>query len=402
MKITVTVILGLFGLIGFIAFVGWIMWRCLQKSDDPGRLIAKWVISAVLIGICVSVCLGSRGLDWGAAFIMPIAVAVCGVGLGVIWAPNIATLLASPLTSAIDGGSQEIDPRPFYSIAEAKRKRGHYMEAIAEVRRQLERFPEDFTGWMMLADIHAENLNDLAGASGAVETLLAQEGHSPKNIAYALNRLADWHLKLAQDPDSARRALERITEILPASEEAQVAFQRISHPVTREDLIEKHQRTPIHLPHHDENIGLRHDFTELKPPPEDPAKLAAEYVKHLEQYPHDNEAREKLALVYVGHYQRLDLAADQLEQLIAAPHQPSKQVVHWLNLLADLQIKLGGDAALARQTFQRIIDTFPKSAAAENARNRIAYLNLQLKPQQKSQVVKLGSYEQNIGLKDRK
>jgi len=67
-----------------------------------------------------------------------------------------------------------------------------------------------------------------------------------------------------------------------------------------------------------------------------------------------------------------------------------------------LQIKLGGDAALARQTFQRIIDTFPKSAAAENARNRIAYLNLQLKPQQKSQVVKLGSYEQNIGLKDRK
>jgi hypothetical protein len=74
-------------------------------------------------------------------------------------------------------------------------------------------------------------------------------------------------------------------------------------------------------------------------------------------------------------------------------------VVRWLNLLADLQIRHGADFETVKQTLQRIIDLDPKLAAAETARKRIALLKLELKAKAQNQSVKLGTYEQNIGLK---
>jgi hypothetical protein len=47
--------------------------------------------------------------------------------------------MAASLTSMFDGGIMEVDSAPFYSIAEARRKRGRYDEALAEVRKQLEK-----------------------------------------------------------------------------------------------------------------------------------------------------------------------------------------------------------------------------------------------------------------------
>lgn len=394
MKITPTALAGLVVLLGAAGLIGWAMWGSLKRSEDPTRLIVKWIVSGLLFVFL---------LRSASAGVVGVLVAlILGIILGIIWAPNLGELLAKPLTSLFDGGDREPELVPLYSIAEAKRKQGKFLEALAEIRKQLHNFPNDFAGWMMLADIQAENLNDLPGAANTVERILTQEGHQPKNIAYALSRLADWHLKFCQDPDAARQIFERIVQLLPDTEEAQLAYQRISHLPTSEELAERRVRTPIAVTHYDENIGLRKDFKGLQPQVEDPAKLAGDYVRHLEEHPQDNEAREKLALVYADHYHRLDLAGDQLEQLIAVPHQQPKQVVHWLNLLADLQIRLGVDVASVRQTLQRVVDGFPKSAAAENARNRIAYLKLELKPKQESQVVKLGSYEQNIGLSDKK
>ena len=127
--------------------------------------------------------------------------------------------------------------------------------------------------------------------------------------------------------------------------------------------------------------------------------VASSLVKHLEEYPEDGEARERLALIYAEHYQRLDMAADQIEQLVAQPNAPAKQVVHWLNMLADLQIKHAGDLDGARSSLQRIVDLYPRAAAAESAKTRAVHLALELRAKTKSQAVKLGSYEQNIGLK---
>jgi len=93
------------------------------------------------------------------------------------------------------------------------------------------------------------------------------------------------------------------------------------------------------------------------------------------------------------------MATGELEQMIGQPNQPGKLVVHWLNLLADLQIRHGAGYEAVQQTLQRIVDRAPDGAAAEMARHRLALLKLEMKSKEKSQAVKLGSYEQNIGLK---
>jgi hypothetical protein len=140
----------------------------------------------------------------------------------------------------------------------------------------------------------------------------------------------------------------------------------------------------------------------LLKPDQDPEEIARQLVEHLEQHPMDNERREKLALIYAEHYQRIDLAADQIEQLVAAPNQPGKEVARWLNVLADLQLKHGADYDTIRGTLQRVIDMFPEVAAARLAQQRIELLRLELKGKEKGQVVKLGAYEKDIGLRSRR
>ncbi len=85
--------------------------------------------------------------------------------------------------------------------------------------------------------------------------------------------------------------------------------------------------------------------------------------------------------------------------MIQQPNQPARLVVRWLNLLADWQVRGGADYDTVRQTLQRIIDREPRLAAAEIARKRLELLKLEFKAKEKNQPVKLGVYEQNIGLK---
>ena len=168
---------------------------------------------------------------------------------------------------------------------------------------------------------------------------------------------------------------------------------------TEKNLLAAHNRQPMAMPESVKNIGLLKSSEHLRPAEIDPAKLAADYVKHLEQYPLDTEIREMLAIIYADHYQRLDLATGELEQLIEAPKQPPKRVAHWLNLLADLQIRHGADYDTVRGTLEKIVERFPDLAVAEMARMRLARLKTELKGHQATPDVKLGVYEQNLGLK---
>jgi len=382
------------------AFAAWLMIRALRRSEDPPRLVFKWVLTAGMLWILirkVAPIVASGGL--AAALIGIPLTAVCGMVLAIIWARSISAIAAKPLSSLYDGGDEEPEQGPFYSIAHAKRMRGLYAEAVAEVRKQLDRFPDDVEGQLLLAEIQAENLNDLEGAELTIRRLCQRPGLLPRNTAAALNSLADWHLKLAQDPEGARRALEKIIELLPESEYSALAAQRIAHLAKAEHLLSRHDIRPIAIKPGIENVGLFPEDQQPKAPEVDPARLATEYVRHLQAHPMDTEVREKLALLYADHYGRLNLAADELEQLISDPHQPPKRVVHWLNLLADLQIRHGAGYDAARQTLQRIIDLYPGSAAAQVARNRIDLLKLELKRRDAVRSVRLGEYEQDIGLK---
>ena len=251
-------LLGLKWLI-ILAILGWVMWRCLKRTEDE-RLMTKWVATVLMLPIAVFVMVST-----GPFIGVPLA-AFMAIMLGAMWAPNIGGILAGSFTSLFDGGMTEVDSAPFYSIAEARRKRGRYDEALAEVRKQLEKFPNDFQGWLLLAQIQADDLKDLRAARDTVETIVNQPGHAPKNVAHALNRLADWQLKLGQEIEEPRQSLERIGELFPGTELAQLAAQRIAHLTSPENMARPHEPRRIHVQPHAENLGLRDDFTGLKDP----------------------------------------------------------------------------------------------------------------------------------------
>ena len=85
--------------------------------------------------------------------------------------------------------------------------------------------------------------------------------------------------------------------------------------------------------------------------------------------------------------------------MIAQPTNAPKQVIHWLNLSADLQWPETAWFQQVRPTSQRIIDAFPNLPAAPNAQRRIDTLRLEFKSKETNRAVQLGTYEQNIGLK---
>jgi len=375
-----------------LALVSWLIVHTIRNAEDPPRMVVKWVLTLPLVTLIL---LSLKLLGPLAPFL----IVLCGVVLSFMWTPHLIPFLISPLTSAFDGGNIPPDPAPLYSIARSKQKQGRYLEAVADVRHQLERFPTDVEGHLFLAQILAEDLKDLAGAELTIQRFCAQPGHAPKNLVFALNSLADWHLKLGQDRESAQRALEKIIELLPDTEFSLGAAQRIAHLAGTDQLLAPHEQKKFAVPEGVRNLGLLQPRNQPKPAAVDPGQLAAQYVKHLEQHPLDTEAREKLAVLYVDHYHRLDLATAELEQLIVEPNQPDKLVVHWLNLLADLQIRSGAPYETVRETLQRIIDRHPDLAAAEMARHRLSLLRLELKASEKTGAVKLGAYEQNIGLK---
>lgn len=396
---TFEIVRGIVLMVIALSAIGWFMFRCLKRTDDPARLIFKWILTVpVVVGLLFGVGPFATSSAAGAFIGVPLA-AACGIVLTIIWRHNIAELISKPFTALYDGGSEEPIPTPFYSIAQSKQKKGRYLEAIADIRQQLERFPTDVEGQFLIAQIQAEDLKDMPAAELTIDRFCAQPGHAPQNIVYALYSLADWHLKIAQDREAARRDLERIIALFPESEFALGAAHRIAHLGSAEMLLAPHERKKFIVAEGVQNLGLLRGRDHFVPAEQNPEQTAAECVKHLEQHPQDTEAREKLAVIYADHYHRLDMATNELEQMIGQPNQPGRLVVHWLNVLADLQIRSGAAFETVQQTLQRIVDRDPKAAPAEIARHRLALLKLEMKSKEKSQAVKLGSYEQNIGLK---
>jgi hypothetical protein len=387
------IVLGSVGLVVTITLVGWLFYFMLKKSDDPGKMFVKWTFTVPFVILCIW--LGHKMGSFG-----PFLIVFMAVVLSFMWTPHIGELLASPITNLFDGGTERPDKKPLYSTAITKRKLNRPFEAIVAVREQLAKFPDDFEGVTLLASIQAEDTQDLPGAEITFNHFCERKDAPPLQVAAALTQLADWHLKLAQDADSARAVLDKIIARFPDTPLAAQAAQRIAHLGGAEKiLLAAHDRQATFLPAGVNNLGLMDSTKHLIPVETDPAQLAAEYVKHLEQHPLDTEVREKLAIIYARHYQRLDLATLELAQLINEPSQPTKRVAHWLNLLADLQVHGGADYETVRDTLEKILERFPGLPVADLAQSRLNRLKLEMKGKQETSDVKLGVYEQNIGLK---
>jgi hypothetical protein len=200
--------------------IGWFGYWCLKRSEEPARLVFKWILTALVLVFIVKVVGPSAGQGGiGAIMFLPYA-GVAAVALILIWRKAIAGLIASPFGNLYDGGSAQYEARPAYSIAQSLQKKGRYVEAVLEVYKQLERFPTDVEGQMLLAQIQAEDLKDMPAAELTVRRFCEQPGHASQNIAFALYSLADWHLKITQDRPAApnspwERSIVSPTSIAP-------------------------------------------------------------------------------------------------------------------------------------------------------------------------------------------
>jgi len=200
MSRTFDIILGTTGLVIFIGAAGWVLFYLLKRSDDPPKLIFKWIFTAVVLWFELTVAFPAAAKGGFDAIYGLILTLFSGMAMAITWRHSIIDLIANPIASLYDGGREEIEPKPLYSIALSKRKLNRPLEAVVAVREQLAKFPSDFEGVSLLATIQAEDMKDLQSAEITFDHFCNLPTAPDKQVAAAWTQMADWHLKLARIP----------------------------------------------------------------------------------------------------------------------------------------------------------------------------------------------------------
>jgi tetratricopeptide (TPR) repeat protein len=381
------------------AFLGWYGYVCLGRNENPRRLVARWVLSALLLAGFWRMALVIRSGSMAAPYALMGAILFAAL-LGLTWASSIGEILASPLTNLYTGGA-EVESRPLYSMAEARRKRGEIQEAVAEIRSQLQRFPNDHTGILMLASIQAEELRDLPAAEETVLTYVGVANLEPGQAAGALTFLADMHLKHANNPAAARECLERIIRLLPDTEHSTNAANRVAHLAAPGEMQSRLNPALIGVKHVPLKVGLSKQGA-AQTDEEQIAAVELEIEQRratLELHPLDFDTREQLATLLAEHHRAVEEARREIEFMIRQPTATPRQIKKWLNLEVDLEAKFGAYSTQAEEPLRRLIRMYPGSAAAEVAQTRLGSLKKEFRQVDHDLAVQLGDYEKDLGLR---
>jgi hypothetical protein len=261
--------------------------------------------------------------------------------------------------------------KPMYSAAIARMKFGKYAQAEKEIIRQLENAENDFDGWMMLAELYANQFNDLNEAEQMIVEICDQPKVTPSQLSIALHKLADWHLKIGSDPDAARRALQVITLRLPGSHLARMAELRSRQiPNTVEELREQGVARPVPMPGLSDNLGEA-TGTETVGDTKQAAKTANQLIERLTRDPNDVFTRERLARIMVEQLGKVDGGIEQIELLLGMADQPDVKRADWLGLIAAWYLKFKQNELMARGYMERLIREYPGYPQALAAQRRI-------------------------------
>lgn len=272
---------------------------------------------------------------------------------------------------------------PMYSSAIAKMKFGKYSEAEWEIIRQLENAENDFNGWLLLAELYADQFKDLPEAEQIILEVCDQPNVTPSQVAVALHKLADWHLRIGNDPDAARRALQVICDRYPRSHLAHMSQLRIAQlPRTLEELREQRQALPVPLPALGDSLDEHPPETAPALDVKQAAALANQLSERLKLNPNDISVRERLARVLAERLGKVDMAIEQIELLLGMPETPDNQRAGWLGLIAAWKLRYKHDTDSARDIMEQLIREFPKSPQALAANRRLALLAAAQKMQQ--------------------
>ena len=268
--------------------------------------------------------------------------------------------------------------KPHYNRAIVNLQFDRYEEAEAEVLKELEKCEDDFEGWMMLAELYANHFNDLAGAAKIIhETCDLPDAPAP-SVAGAFHQLADWHLKLGEDPEAARRVLLLIDERLPGTHLGHMAKLRASRlPANRRELLEQRKAKTYRLP----SLGRRLDEAVKEEPTvsdvDEAAALANRCVERLKDNPDNIDAREELARVLAERLHKVQAGLDQLELLLSQPNQPALKRAEWMALMATWQLIYRQDKIEGKRILQKLIRDFPEAPQAFAAKRRLNLLEVE-------------------------
>jgi hypothetical protein len=271
---------------------------------------------------------------------------------------------------------------PTYGRAIGKMKFGKYGEAELAIIAELEHCENDFDGWMMLAELYANQFHDVDEAARTIYELCAEPTTTLSQISIALHRLADWHLKLRGDPVAARRVLAEISTRMPGTHLDRMARNRLNQIAdSREEFAR--QQEPRHLPL--PALSESHSETPATdaPPinPEEALATANQCVEKLKLDPNDVAAREKLAHTFAEQLGQVDLGIEQIELLMNMAEQPPAKMAEWIGLLAAWQAKYRKDAEAARKLLQRLVQEYPQSPQAFAAQRQLILMERRLKIQ---------------------
>ena len=391
-----------------LAVVIYIIRRQIKNPDnDPVKVIVKWIVTLAVVAFMIYATV--RANDRGALLIVFIFLLLPGsILLGLWWTPAISDWVASPITNALTGDSRESYNKPEYGIANARRKRGQYVEAIEAVDEQLVKHPGNFDGLMLKATIQAENLGDLPAATATIQETLSDPEQLNYRLPVALNKMAEWQLAIAGDPDAARRTLQQIQTALPNSRAAQLAAQRLasldSSEESESDVVDFNESYQNLV----EESAEKDDFTSPLELPkaielnrQQVGEEALQTCLHrVEMHPDSISNREELAALYLDHTKQPAMALRQYEHLLALSGTTIHQKTAWLNKLADIQVKSGESYETIRATLERVVALDPRAAPAARAQQRISYLHIELRSvNRKTKRLQLGSYDEDLGLK---
>ena len=208
-------------------------------------------------------------------------------------------------------------------------------------------------------------------------------GTTPSQFAVAHHRLADWQLKLAQDPDAARAALVEICRRHPKSHLARMARLRIDQlPANREEWIARQGVKKIRL------HSLREPSRDTVARPsvnmtrQEAFARSQEYVRRLQSNPDDIPAREELARLWAEELGQVEMGVEQLNLLLAMRGVTPAKAAEWLGLMASWHLQVPQDLVAARKAMERLIRLHPQSSQAFAAQRRLNLMDLEARMRQ--------------------
>lgn len=374
------------------AFSGWVFYRLTQGGEEGEALLPRNGLIGWLLLMAILVLVW---LPFGITLLLLIPVALI---FSYTWAPSLLGWLFQPLWAVFDGGHDRVEPKPFYHRAASHRNKGQYDLAVYDVMLQLTEFPGDFEGMTLLAELQSEQLSDVNGAILTLEQTISTPGRSDREQILALNRIADLHVR-REDRVSARNTLMRVINGWPKTDAAHFAETRMAHLPTDEVFAALRETPIVAMREFPQNIGLLAPPGSMDAPYANANERATELLNRLKKRSDDWEAREALAILYGRHFRRADLANEQFEQLVNLPRQSEKVVAGWMNLWADIHLGTFDDLSAARAVLVRLRDRFPGTIWADSAHLRLARIGTETGGAPLPKTLKIGHYEQNIGLK---